>query len=170
MKKIILLFMVLALFTSASFAAKYEEYEGTLKNEVLEVKTINQNQISIETKKLEPKGHVASYAYGYEYLIRNNTGRDIILNRVISDDRISHGGAWGRSQIPHGSDMVPVYGLVKNIKTDVEQNRFTKDLPENEIIRAGGTLRVLMLGPKKVNHVATFYFNVNNQNVPITVR
>ena len=137
---------------------------------LLKQKTINQNQITIEIKKLEPNGHVASYAYGYEYLIRNNTGGNIVLNSVTSEDRITHGGAWGRSQIPHGSDMVPVYGLVKNIKTDVESNRFTKDLPEYETIRAGETLRVLMLGPKKVNHSATFLFNVNNRNVSITAR
>jgi len=169
MKKILLLFLALAVFAPCSFA-EYKVYNGKLKNEVLEVKKVNQNKILIERKKLAPISNVKFYAFCYDYLITNNTGKDIILNNITSADRITLAGAWGRSQVPHGSDFVPGYGIAVAIKTDVEKNRFTRRLPENETIEAGKTLRVLMLAPKKVNHVSTFSFKVNNKNVLMTVK
>ena len=114
--------------------------------------------------------NVASYAFCYEYNITNNTNGNITLLNAVSADRITSGGAFGRSQIPQKSDFVPVYGIIKGVKTDVEMDRFTKPLPSNEIIRAGERMRVLVLAPKKEQHVMTFNFLIGNKNVPITVQ
>ena len=174
MKKILLLFLIICICVPYCFAKgkynKYNPYMGKLKNDVIETKNVSNSKISIERKKLQPISNVASYAFCYEYTITNNTGRDIIINNVTSSDRITLMGAWGRSQIPQKSDFVPVYGVVKGVKTDVEKNRFTKKLPENETIAAGDTMRVLTLAPKSINHVATFNFTVNNRKVAITVK
>lgn len=174
MKKFLLLCLVICICIPCCFANEkyrnYKPYMGELKNEVLETKSVTNNKITIVRKKLQPVSNVASYAFCYEYIISNNTGVDIVINNVTSQDRITLMGAWGRSQIPQKSDFVPVYGIVKGVKTDVEKNRFTKQLPENETISAGDTMRVLTLAPKSINHVATFNFMVNNKNVSLTVK
>lgn len=174
MKKFLLICLILYICVPCCFSKgkynKYNPYMGPLKNEVLETKNVSNSKISIERKKLQPISNVASYAFCYEYTITNNTGKDIIINNVTSSDRITLMGAWGRSQMPQKSDFVPVYGVVKGVKTDVEKNRFTKKLPEDEVIMAGDTMRVLTLAPKSINHVAIFNFTVNNKKVVITVK
>ena len=174
MKKFLLICLVLCICVPCCFAGgKYRDYKpymGELKNEVLETKSVTNSKITVDRKKLKPMSNVASYAFCYEYTIKNNTGHDIIINNVTSQDRITLMGAWGRSQIPQKSDFVPVYGVVKGVKTDVEKNRFTKKLPENETIEAGDTMRVLTLAPKSINHMATFNFTSNNKKVAITVK
>ena len=100
---------------------------GELKNQVLETKVASGANITIERKKLQPMSNVASYAYCYEYIIRNNTGSNIIIRNVDSADRITAGGAFGHSQIPQKSDFVPVYGVIKGVKTDVEKTDLQKE-------------------------------------------
>ena len=114
---------------------------GVLKNEILETKKVNKSNISIVRKKLQPVSNVATYAMCYEYNITNNTGRDIVIKNVTSEDRISLMGAWGRSNIPKKSDFVPGYGIAKGIQTDVEKTDLQKNYhrmkPLKRVIQCG---------------------------------
>ena len=170
MKKFLVLLLSLLIIAPCAIASKYRDYKpymGKLDNQVLDTKTFAKGKVSIVRKKMKPVSNVATYALCYEYIISNNTGKDIEITNVLSADRITLAGAWGRSNIPNKSDFVPGYGIAKGIQTDKEKNRFTKKLPEDETISAGDTMRVLMLAPKSKAHQATFNFIVDGKNVSI---
>lgn len=172
MKKILSVTAAVLILTAAAYAGKYRmyhPYEGELKNEIISTQTVAKSDISIEERTLKPISNVANYALCYEYIIRNNTGKNITINNVTSADRITPGGAFGRSNIPQASDFVPGYGIFKSVQTDKELDRFTERLPENETISANDTMRVLMLAPRKEDHKTTFNFTVNNRPVSILV-
>ena len=173
MKKILTLCFVLGLVISNAYAANskyvnYNPYEGVLKNEVLETKTYSNAGISIEKRKLKPVSNVGGYAMCFEYIIKNNTGHDIVIVNVEAIEKITQGGIFGRSLIPQKSDFVPGLSIAKDIQEDKESGRFMKKLPQNERIKANDTMRVLMLAPKTSNNPATFSFESNRK--PVTIK
>ena len=169
MKKLLILFFMMIMFVQTA-QAEYDVYKGPLKNEVIDTVTVSKYDIQIERKKMKPTTNVASYAMCYEYIITNNTKNYVTVLTAESEDRITAGGAFGRSQIPQKSDFVPVYGTIRGIKSDIEMDRFTHPLPKNEVILAGRQMRVLTLAPRKQNHVMTFYFLIDGKTLPITVK
>ncbi|MBR6163890.1 hypothetical protein IKQ26_08390 [bacterium] len=173
MKKIFAVIFVLCFVISGAYASGkyklYDPYEGELKNEVLETKNVSSSDISIVRKKLKPRSNLANYSMGYEYIIKNNTGHDITIKRIDSADRITSGGAFGRSFIPQKSDFVPGFNIAKSIQTDNETDKFMRRLPENETIKANDSMRVLLLAPRTEKHSATFVFNNKGKEVSIPV-
>ncbi len=173
MKKLLTLCFVLCLVISSAYASskyvKYTPYEGELKNEILETKHVSDAGITIEKRKLKPVSNVEGYAMCYEYIIKNNTGHDIVIVNVEAKEKITKGGMFGRSLIPQKSDFVPGLSIAKDIQEDKESGRFMKNLPENETIRANDTMRVLMLAPKSSNNPAVFSFESNRRPVTIKV-
>ena len=140
---------------------------GKLRNQVLEVENISQNNINIERKKLEPKAKVKHYAYGYEYSVTNNTGQDIVIKKVASEGFIGLTQIAAYTMIPRGVDFIPIYGLVYGIQSDLEKNKFTRPHPINETIKNGETMRILALSKLKDNPVAEFLFLVADKEFMI---
>ena len=145
----------------------YNPYMGNLRNKVLETKTINQNNILIERKKLKAKGKMKHYTSEYVYNITNNTGKDIIIKKVASSDFIGLTQAAAYAAIPRGMDFVPIYGIVYAVQTDIEKNKFTRPHPINETIKAGDTMRILSLAKLQDNPVTDFIFIIDNEEVTI---
>lgn len=145
----------------------YNPYSGKLRNKVLEVDVITQNNIRIERKKLKPKAKVKHYAYGYEYTITNNTGKDIIIKNVASSDFIGLTQIAAYTIIPRGMDFVPVYGIIYGVQSDLEKNKFTRPHPTNEKIKKDGTMRILALSKKQDNPIADFTFVIDEKEILI---
>ena len=146
---------------------KYNPYTGKLRNEVLEVKEIAQNDIKIERKKLKPKVKVKYYAYAWEYTVSNNTSNDIIIKNVASEEFMGLTQIAAYTLIPRGLDFVPIYDAVYSIQSDLEKNKFTRPHPTNETIKKGETMRILALSKMKDTPVADFTFIVDDREVLI---
>ena len=146
---------------------KYNPYMGKLRNEVLETVEISQDNIKIERKKLKPKAKVKHYAYGYEYTVANNTGKDIIIKNVASSGFIGLSQIAAYTLIPRGMDFVPVYGLVYDVQSDLEKNKFTRPHPNNKTIKKDETIRILALSKKQENPVADFTFIIDDKEILI---
>lgn len=173
MKKLLVLCFTFCLVVSTAYAANskyinYDPYEGELKNQVLETKTFSDGGISIEKRKLKPVSNLVDYAMCYEYIIKNNTGHDIVIANVEAKEKITQGGMFGRSFIPQKSDFVPGLSIAKDIQEDRESGRFMRKLPANETIKAYDSMRVLIVAPKSSNNPATFSFESNRR--PVTIR
>lgn len=148
---------------------KYNPYSKNLKNTVIETVEITQNNISIERKKLIPKVKVKRYMYAYEYTVKNNTGKDITINNVASADFIGLTQIAALCTIP-GKDYIPLYGIVYAVQTDLEKNKFTRPHPQDEIIKAGDTMRILALAKKDVTPSADFIFTIDDKKTKITMK
>lgn len=146
---------------------EYNPYSGKLKNKVLEITKISDSNIVIVRKKLKPKVKVKKKANEYEYIITNNTGNDIVINKVASDGFIGLTQIAVYVVIPQPIDFVPIWGLVYGIQTDIEKNKFSRPHPVDETIKAGESMRILALSKKSDNPVADFYFTINNKQVKI---
>lgn len=144
---------------------EYDPYVGNFKNVVIEKQAISQNNIKIQRTQLKPKCKVKHYANEYVYEITNNTGKDIVINKVASEGFIGLTQITAYCVIPRGLDFVPVWGIVYGVQTDLEKNKFTRPHPVNETIKNNDTMRVLALSKKADNPIADFYFTVNNKSV-----
>lgn len=144
---------------------EYDPYVGNFKNVVIEKQAISQNNIKIQRTQLKPKCKVKHYANEYVYEITNNTGKDIVINKVASEGFIGLTQIAAYCVIPRGLDFVPVWGIVYGVQTDLEKNKFTRPHPVNETIKNNDTMRVLALSKKADNPIADFYFTVNNKSV-----
>ena len=144
---------------------EYDPYVGNFKNVVIEKQAISQNNIKIQRTQLKPKCKVKHYANEYVYEITNNTGKDIVINKVASEGFIGLAQIAAYCVIPRGLDFVPVWGIVYGVQTDLEKNKFTRPHPVNETIKNNDTMRVLALSKKADNPIADFYFTVNNKSV-----
>lgn len=145
----------------------YNPYMGKIRNKVIEVQNIENNNILIERKKIKAKGKVKHYTYEYIYNITNNTGKDIIIKKVASPEFIGLTQIAAYTLIPRGMDFVPIYGIIYAIQTDLEKNKFTRPHPIDETIKAGTTMRILAMAKLKDNPVADFIFIVDNKEVEI---
>ncbi len=173
MRKLFVLCFVFCMAISGAYASNskyvnYDPYEGELKNQVLETKTVSNAGISIEKKKLKPVSNLVDYAMCFEYIIKNDTGHDIVITSVEAKEKISQGGMFGRSLIPQKSDFIPGLSIAKDIQEDRETGRFMRSLPQNEKIKAYDSMRVLIVAPKSSENPATFSFESNRR--PVTIR
>ena len=146
----------------------YNPYMGKLRNKIIEKQALTQNNIKIQRTQLKPKCKVKHYANEYVYEITNNTGKDIVINKVASEDIIGLTQIAAYCVIPRGMDFVPVWGIVYGVQTDLEKNKFTRPHPVNETIKTNSTMKVLVLSKKADNPVVDFYFTVNNKQTKFT--
>lgn len=144
---------------------EYDPYTGKLRNVILEKQIISQNKIKIQRTQLKPKCKVKHYANEYVYEITNNTGKDIVINKVASENFIGLTQIAAYCVIPRGMDFVPIWGIIYGIQTDLEKNKFTRPHPVNETIKNNDTMRILGLSKKADNPIVDFYFTVNNKSV-----
>lgn len=143
----------------------YDPYMGGFRNKIIEKQVIAQDDINIKRTQLKPKVKVKYYANEYVYEITNNTGKDIVINKVASEGIIGLTQIAAYCVIPRGIDFIPIWGIVYGVQTDLEKNKFTRPHPVNETIKKGETMRVLALSKKDDNPVVDFYFTINNKKV-----
>ena len=145
----------------------YNPYMGKIRNKVLETRSIENNNILIERKKLKAKCKVKHYTYEYVYNIRNNTGKDIIIKKVASPEFIGLTQIAAYTLSPRGMDFVPIYGLVYGVQTDLEKNKFTRPHPIDETIKAGASMRILAMAKLQDNPIADFVFIIDDKEITI---
>ena len=143
----------------------YDPYMGGFRNKIIEKQVIVQDDINIKRTQLKPKVKVKHYANEYVYEITNNTGKDIVINKVASEGIIGLTQIAAYCVIPRGIDFIPIWGIVYGVQTDLEKNKFTRPHPVDETIKKGETMRVLALSKKDDNPVIDFYFTINNKKV-----
>ena len=95
--------------------------------------------------------------------------QDITIVNIASSEFIGLSQIAAYTMIPRGMDFVPFWGIVYGVQTDLEKNKFTRPHPQNEIIKAGDTMRVLALAKLHENPVADFNFISDNKDIKITV-
>lgn len=142
---------------------KYNPYSKPLNNSKLEEVTIINENIKIIRTKYKAKSEVQDYADAYEYSITNNNNYPITLIEVGSNDFIHLQEIAKRVVDVNYSDFIPIYGLVRAIRTDVEKNKFTRIMPHNQQIEAGESLRILTLSHLQTVLKVNFIFNINNK-------
>ena len=141
----------------------YTPYSKKIKNKVIATITISEQGIQIIRNQYKPKYKVKKKANEYEYIIKNNTGKNIIINKVASNEFIGLTQIASYCLIPQWQDFIPLYGLIYGIQTDIEKNKFTRPHPINEIIKVGASIRILALSKPQDNPTADFYFTIDNK-------
>lgn len=170
MKKFLLIiFLFLIIFNIQVVNAKeYNPYKKPLNNQLLQRLTTKENDIEIVRNKYISKSEVQDFCNGYEYLITNKSDNDIILKNVASTDFISQQEIAKKVVSINYSDFIPIFGLVRGIRTDIEKNKFTRSLPRNYVLKPSQTVRILALSYINKDPKADFYFLINNKEYKFT--
>lgn len=166
MKKVLCILSLSIIFNVPAFSAEYNPYSKPLKNELVESLIYTQSNISIVRNQYIPKTYIKKRFDSWEYLITNNSEKDIILQKIVPENFLSLTQAAGRALKPNWKSFVPVYNIVVGAQVDIEKNRFTRPLPLNVTIKPQEQLRILALTDKNIKPSATIYFLIDgNENI-----
>ncbi|MBQ2391398.1 MAG: hypothetical protein II306_06475 [Clostridia bacterium] len=184
MKKIIISFTLL-LFVNAVVMAKdmpyitnipYRENKKEIKLNKIDTNNFKNDLVEIEKNKFE-FNYIQKMGYGYEYILTNNTDKDIILKGVNSNEFYNEDLSnesnkplknLARASFTSGQIYIPIYGLYYSVKCDLEKNSFIRDFPENKTIKAGEKIRILASSTKEFeNPQADFILLINGKEEKI---
>lgn len=185
MKKTLCLLGILGIISSPAFAngipyVTYKPYKPYTKEIKLD-KISNQNMenylINIEKNKFEFK-YVTKMGYAYEYILTNKTEKDILLKGVSSDE-FYNSDLLNRNNKPFknvakaafasGKVYIPIYGNYYACRCDLEKGNFIRNFPQNKVIKAGESLKILASATKEhENPIAEFIFIVNDEEKTIS--
>ena len=154
----------------------YEPYEKQINLEKTSNAIYNKNNIKIE-KNVYKFEHAYKLGIPYEYVITNNTAKDLFLKGVDSEyhankniTRKSHWTRMGVRCFKYWQLYVPIYSLFYDVDhpIDYEKNPYWRDFPKNYTIKSGESLRILAMGLDldKVQNL-TFIFEDNGEEVKI---
>lgn len=154
----------------------YQPYEKKINLEKTSNAIYNKNNIKIE-KNVYKFEHAYKLGIPYEYVITNNTGKDLYLKGIDSEyhanKNITRKSHWTRMcirEMKYWQFWVPLYDLfyMTAHPIDYEKNPYWRDFPKNYTIKSGESLRILALGLDldKVQNL-TFIFEDNGQEVKI---
>lgn len=73
---------------------------------------------------MQMKSKIKKYVNGFEIIVTNNTGNDILLKKVSTGDFMGLTEIAKKAAMPQGIDFVPVYGIIAGAKTDLEKIDF----------------------------------------------
>ena len=115
-----------------------------------------------------------SYKEGvpYEYVVTNNTDKDLVLKGIDSDyyanKNITRKSHWTRVNVrnlKYWQTYVPFIDDYYGLKSTLEQNPYLYDFPKDYTIKKGENLRILAMGLylDKIQDL-TFIFEDNNGN------
>lgn len=141
----------------------YNPYNKKLKNEVLRTTKYQENNINFETNKLLMKSKIKKYVNGYEIIITNNTGENIILKKISTGDFMGLTEIAKKAVIPQGVDFIPIYGIIAGAKTDLEKNRFTRPFPIDYPLNNDESVKILGLSKLLVEPIIDFTFEINGK-------
>ena len=182
MKKILLLALI-AFVAAPSFAAvdtwfntnPYKKYDESINLEKVFSDTYDKDGIKIEKNMFKFK---YSYKEGnpYEYIITNNTEKDLFLKGVDSEyhankniTRKSHWTRVNARYLKYWQTYIPFVAEYNGIHGDMEKTPYLYDFPKNYNLKPDDTIRILATGldMDKVQSV-TFIFNDNEDEFRIT--
>ena len=147
---------------------KYNPYDKPIKNRIIRTTTYSSKNVDFKVNKLKLKSaKLKNYAYGYEIIIKNNTGKNIVLKSVNSADFIGLAEIAKQVVKLNGVDFIPVYGIIAGVKTDVEKNRFTRPFPKNYILRSNEDVRILGISEILVEPIVDFIFIIDGKEITI---
>ena len=141
----------------------YNPYEKELKNKIIRTTKYEKDGISFVTNKMKMKTKIKRFVDGYEILVTNNTGKDIVLKQVNTGDFMGQTEIAKRAMMWQAVDFIPVYGIVTGVKTDLEKNKFTRPFPINYNLKTGETLRILGIAKLQVEPIIDFVFEINKK-------
>ena len=154
----------------------YEPYNGKIALEKVQSEIFNQNGIKIE-KNVYKFEHAYKIGIPYEYIITNQTSKDLLLKGIDSkyhaNKNITRKSHWCRMmgrELKYWQVWVPFYSLVYQVNhpIDYEKNPYWRDFPKNYTIKSGETLRILAMGLKMDEiQKLIFIFDDNGQELKI---
>ncbi|MBR2526578.1 hypothetical protein IKE67_08960 [bacterium] len=184
MKKLIIS-LALFLLANAGAMAKdipyitnlpYKENNKEINLNKIDTKNFKNDLIEIEKNKFE-FNYIQKMGYGYEYILTNNTDKDIILkginsNEFYNEDLSNESNKplknLAKAAYTSGETYIPLYGLYFSVKCDLEKNSFIRDFPENKTIKAGEKIRILASSTKEFeNPQAEFVLLVDEKEEKI---
>jgi hypothetical protein len=165
MKKLIISLTLLLLANAAAMAKDipyitnipYREYKKEINLNKIDTKNFKNDLVEIEKNKFE-FNYIQKMGYGYEYILTNNTDKDIILkginsNEFYNEDLSNESNKplknLAKAAYTSGKTYIPVYGIYYGIRCDFEKNSFIRDFPENKTIKAGEKIRILASSTKE---------------------
>jgi len=154
---------VITIKSKSKKTKSYNPYIKPLNNRLLQRATIQEDGIEIVRNKYLSKSEVQDYANGYEYIITNKNIYPVVLKEVGSSDILSLQEIAKKCVKVEYSDFVPVYGLVRAIRTDIEKNKFTRKFPSNYTLNPNEPVKILMLAPLSKEPVVDFILLNNDR-------
>lgn len=143
--------------------AEYKSYSKPLKNKIIKTGEYSKDGISFVTNRLEMRTKIKRYVDGYEIIVTNNTGGNIVLKKIDTGDFVALSEIAKKVMIPVGVDFIPIYGTVVGIKTDLEKNRFTRPFPVDYTLKQGESVRILGLAYHQVVPILDFIFEIGGK-------
>jgi len=147
----------------------YNPYSKPLKNRVTKTTTYSNSGIDFKANKLAMKSSKLKRYEGFEVLVTNNTGANIVLKKASTGDFVGLTEVAKKVAVPNGVDFIPIYGIVAGVKTDVEKNMFTRPFPTDYVLKNGDTVRLLGIVNKQVSPIIDFTFEINGKDKAIQV-
>ena len=159
MKKIFAI-MILMITSIPAFGAidtwfntnSYQEYDKSI-----ELKKVFSDVYDKDGIKIEKNMFKFQYSYKegnpYEYVITNNTDKDLLLKGVDSDyhankniTRKSHWTRVNARYLKYWQTYIPLIVEYNGVKGDIEKTPYLYDFPKNYVIKKGESLRILAMG------------------------
>ena len=148
----------------------YNPYNKRLKNRIIKTVKYQENGIDFVANKMQMKSKIKKYVNGFEIIVTNNTGNDILLKKVSTGDFMGLTEIAKKAAMPQGIDFVPVYGIIAGAKTDLEKNRFSRPFPTNYTIKNGESVRLLGMAKHLVEPIIDFSFEINGKEKNIQLQ
>lgn len=180
-KKFVMALIVSILAFSNVSAAEYKPYSKPLKNELVESLSLSQDDITVIRNQYIPKTRLKRNVDSWEYLITNNSDKDIVLEKIETNNCLSLTQSAHWAIIPSWEDFIPLYGIIRGAQVDIEKNKFTRPLPLNVTIKPEETLRILTMTDKNKKPLVDLYFltgenqtfmklteNMQNKIIPVS--
>ena len=170
MKKIFILLAILFTSTSA-FAAidtwfntnPHKSYDKTIELQKIYNDTYDKDGIKIE-KNIFKFDYSYKEGVPYEYIVTNNTDKNLLLKGVDSDyhanKNITRKSHWSRVNVrnlKYWQTYVPFLDDYYGFKSTKEQTPYLYDFPKNYTLQKGETLRILAMG-LKLNEIQNLTF------------
>lgn len=145
----------------------YNPYNKELSNRIINTTKYSQDGIDFTAHKLQMKTKIKKYVDGFEIVVTNNTGSNIILKKASTGDFMGLTEIAKKAALPTGADFVPVYGLIKGVQTDLEKNKFTRPFPIDYTVKNGESVKILGLAKLQVAPIIDFIFEINGKEKTI---
>lgn len=182
MKKIVIVLSLLTFICTQASAAidtwfntnPFKQHDGEIKLNKIYSDVYDKDGINIQKNLFKFK---YSYKEGrpYEYIIINNTNKDLLLKGVDSDyhvnKNITRQSHWTRPNVryyKYWQSYVPFVDDYHGMRSQIEQQPYLYDFPKDYTIKTGDSLRILAMGldMKKIQTLV-FIFDNNGQELKI---
>jgi len=141
--------------------SSYDPYSKSLNNRVIRTASYKEDNIEFIAKKLKMNTKIKKYVDGFEFIVNNQTGKNIVLKKVESGDFVGLTEIAKKAALPSGVDFIPIYGIIAGAQTDLEKNKFTRPFPIDYTTKPNEKVRILALTKLMVEPIIDFTFEIN---------